>query len=368
MNILWFSWKDRRHPSAGGAEVVSSQIMDRLVKDGHTVRHITARYPNSKAQENIEGVETFRVGNRYSVYYKARALYRESMQNWEDVVIDEMNTISFMSASYTSGSVKLLLAYQLAREVWFYQMFFPLSIVGYYLEPVMLRRIARKYPFAITESESSRQDMLRFGFNDVRVFRIGMSLAPLSSLPKKQSKIVLSLGGVRPMKRTLHAVKAFELARDIDMSLSMVIAGDTHSSYANKLINYVRKSRHATAIALKGRVSDDERLKLMREAAVILVTSIKEGWGLIVTEANSQGTPAVVYDVDGLRDSVWDKKTGLLAKAGDPEALGSKIIELLEDKKRYEKLRKAAWEWSKEFTFENSYKDFVKITGIKNHG
>lgn len=342
--------------------------MDRLVKDGHTVRHITAQYPGAKMREDIGGIETYRVGNRYSVYYKARALYRESMQNWEDVVIDEMNTIPFAAASYTSGNIKLLLAYQLAREVWFYQMFFPASIVGYCLEPVMLRRIAHKYPFAITESESSRNDMLRFGFSDVRVFRIGMSLVPLGNLPKKQSKIVLSLGSVRPMKRTFHAVKAFELARDTDMSLSMVIAGDTSSSYANKLINYVRKSRHATAITLKGRVSDNERLALMRKAAVILVTSIKEGWGLIVTEANSQGTPAVVYDVDGLRDSVRDKETGLLAKAGNPESMGTKIIELLEDKKRYEKLRTAAWKWSKDFTFENSYKDFLKITGINNHG
>ena len=368
MNILWFSWKDRRHPEAGGAEIVSSQIMDRLVRDGHTVRHITALYPGASQNEDIDGVDTYRTGGRFSVYLKARSLYNEFMPGWEDIVIDEMNTIPFVAARYTKAPTKMLLAYQLAREVWFYQMLFPISLAGYLLEPLMLRWVSRKYPLALTESASSQRDMQRHGFKEVRIFKVGMALKPLKQLPKKTSKIILSLGGVRPMKRTLHAVKAFEYARDTNKSLRMVIAGDTSTSYANRVISYVQSSRHSDAISILGRVTDKERLALMREAAIILVASIKEGWGLIVTEANSQGTPAVVYNVDGLRDSVKDNETGLLAENGSPVSMGAKVIELLKDRERYEKLRTAAWRWSKDFTFENSYKDFLEITGINSHG
>lgn len=361
MNVLWFSWKDRRHPDAGGAEVVSSQIMDRLVRDGHTVRHITALYSGALQNENIDGIDTYRVGNRYSVYLKARSLYVKNMLGWEDVVIDEMNTIPFAAAQYTKAPVKMLLAYQLAREVWFYQMLFPFSLAGYLLEPLMLRWVSRKYPLSLTESASSQRDMEKHGFKEVRTFRVGMALKPLGRLPEKSSKLILSLGGVRPMKRTLHAVKAFEYARDTDESLHMVIAGDTSTSYASRLISYVQNSRHTDAISIRGRVSNEERLALMREAAIILVTSIKEGWGLIVTEANSQGTPAIVYDVDGLRDSVKHEETGIVTPSKQPQAMGKAINSLLSDKVNYNKLRTAAWEWSKEFTFDNSYADFLEI-------
>jgi len=35
MKILWFTWKDRKHPLAGGAETFNEEIAKRLAKDGH---------------------------------------------------------------------------------------------------------------------------------------------------------------------------------------------------------------------------------------------------------------------------------------------------------------------------------------------
>ena len=37
MKILWLTWKDRKNPLAGGAEVVNEELAKRLVKDGHEV-------------------------------------------------------------------------------------------------------------------------------------------------------------------------------------------------------------------------------------------------------------------------------------------------------------------------------------------
>ena len=71
----------------------------------------------------------------------------------------------------------------------------------------------------------------------------------------------------------------------------------------------------------------------MRQASVILVTSVKEGWGLVVTEANSQCTPAIVYDVDGLRDSVQNGKTGVVVANNDYRAMGHAIVVLFKDNK-----------------------------------
>ena len=43
-----------------------------------------------------------------------------------------------------------------------------------------------------------------------------------------------------------------------------------------------------------------------------MAPSLAEGWGLTILEANTLGTPAVAYDVPGLRDSVRDGQTGWL--------------------------------------------------------
>jgi glycosyltransferase involved in cell wall biosynthesis len=113
-----------------------------------------------------------------------------------------------------------------------------------------------------------------------------------------------------------------------------------------------------------GTVSKEEKIALMQRSWLIAAASVKEGWGLTVTEAASQGTPAVVYNVDGLRDSVKDGKTGIVCKANTPENMAENILKLLENKEEYARLRKAGWEWSKEINFENSYRQFIeKING-----
>lgn len=367
MNIVWFSWKDSTHPQAGGAELVSDHIRQRLVQDGHHVTLITAQYPGSKPIEMVKGVQTIRAGGRFSVYVKARRAYR-LLRPSQDVVIDEMNTVPFMVAFYRTSARPVLLTYQLARKVWFYQMPFPISVIGYILEPLYLRIISKRYQTVLTESNSTKQDLVRFGFsaNSIGVFRVGMETNhPHHLTAKPNTNHIVFLGSLRPMKRPLDAIKAFEFARDTRPQLSLSLAGSTSGPYAKKVIAYAEHSRHASAITVMGHISDSQKSKLLQAAGLILVTSVKEGWGLIVTEANSQGTPAIVYDTDGLRDSVIGGKTGLVTPSGDSKQMGKAIVDLLGDRVLYDRFRKAAFENSAQFTFDNSYQDFMRLTKIK---
>ena len=90
------------------------------------------------------------------------------------------------------------------------------------------------------------------------------------------------------------------------------------------------------------------------------MTSVKEGWGIVITEANSQGTPAVVYDVDGLRDACKNGKTGSVIKAS-PHYLANAIMQLLGNKTLYESYRLCAWKDSFFYNKETSYKHFINI-------
>ncbi len=365
MQIVWFSWKDIGHPQAGGAEVVSHNLRVRLAQHGHKVHLITAKYANSLSEEIVEGVHVHRVGGRYSVYYKAHFYYKNKLKNSIDIVIDEMNTIPFFTPTVIreKNLTHILLAYQLARKVWFYQMIFPLSLIGYLVEPLYLYFLRNRYKVVVTESESTKAELAGYGFNSdiVKVFRVGMDLQPVKSLYTKDSSTkILFFGALRPMKRPLDAIKAFEIARDKTPALTMKIAGNNKGSYAKKVQRYIEFSRHKNAIEIIGSVSLKKKKQLMKEATLLLATSTKEGWGLIITEANSQGTPAIAYNVSGLNDSVIHNKTGKLSIA-NPQAMAAAIVDLLKNKKEYDKLRKSAYNNSKQFTFTTSYNDFSVI-------
>jgi len=125
----------------------------------------------------------------------------------------------------------------------------------------------------------------------------------------------------------------------------------------------VRASKFARDIEYLGMVSRADKIKLMQQAHLIVQTAVEEGWGLTITEAASQGTPAVAYNVAGLRDSVLNGATGVLTDE-HPSALGQSAAALLRDAGRYARFQEAAWRLSQRITFDQSYKDFKAVLGV----
>ncbi|HKU18909.1 MAG TPA: glycosyltransferase family 4 protein [Candidatus Saccharimonadales bacterium] len=371
MTILWVSWKDRHHPQAGGAEIVAHNIISRLLADGHAVTLLTCGYDGARAEEQAGKLRIIRVGaNRYTHPLQAVLYYARRLRNTFDLLIEEVNGAApYFSVALERRAKKFLLYHQLARKNWLYEVPQPLSHAGYWLlAPAATWLASRTRTPVITVSESTRRILARFGFplEHTHIISEGIDNAPqaeLTTVSKYPEPTVLSFGAMRPMKRTLDQIKAFERAKRQLPKLRLVIAGSSSGAYGQAVLQYVQRSPFAADITYLGRVSDAEKYSLMQQSHVILQTAIEEGWGLTITEAASQGTPAVAYDVAGLRDSIRHRETGILTK-DNPTALADGLIQLLNQPVHYHACRQAAWEWSKQITFDQSYKDFKTIVGI----
>lgn len=367
MNILWLTWKDHTHPAAGGAEIVLRELSQRLVADGHNVTWLTCGYARNSRRETVDGIEIIRVGrNRYAHSVRALSYYFRKLRGKFDIVIEVVNTAPYFSVFFGKKSRRFLFYHQLAREIWFHEAPPGMSHFGYYaLEPVATRLLSHADATTITVSESTRADLARYGFDPKRTHIIseGIEIEPLTDLTlvKKFAKpTLLSFGAMRAMKRTLDQVEAFELAKKTIPDLQLKIAGDASGAYGQKVLEHVAASPFSRDIEYLGKVSLKDKIRLMQKSHLILQTALKEGWGLTITEAASQGTPAVAYDVDGLRDSIRTGKTGLIS-AANPEALARSVARLLANPELYARMRSAAWAWSKQITFDNAYRDFKTV-------
>jgi len=365
MKILILSWKDIKNPLSGGAEIFTDELIKKLVTKNYQVTLLTSKFRGSLDKEIINNYQVIRVGNRWTVYTKAFNYYIKYLSGKFDLVIDQINTIPFFAKFYVKEK-NILLIHQLCREVWFYEIFFPLNLAGYLIEPFYLRLLKDKQ--VVTVSESTKKDLLKYGFDNKKIYIIseGISIKPLEKLPlveqiKESNPTILFLGNIRPMKRLEHIIKSFELAKKEIKNLNFWIVGVGKDRYFEKIMRLIKNSIYKNDITYFGKVNNEEKMRLLQKAHLLCVTSVKEGWGLVVTEANSQGTPAIVYNVDGLKDSVKNNETGIICEKNTPEDLAENIIKLLKDKERYEILRKNSWEWSKEINFEKSLKDFEKI-------
>ena len=68
---------------------------------------------------------------------------------------------------------------------------------------------------------------------------------------------------------------------------------------------------------------------LQRVSSVIIQKSLKEGFGLTVTEALWKGTPVVASNVGGIPFQVIDGKTGFLLQPRDTQGFADRVIEIL---------------------------------------
>ena len=359
MRIQWFSWKDVHHPLAGGAERLGHQWRRRLVAAGHEVRHVTARYPGSLASDTVDGVLTIRRGHSSLTHYPAAlAHYVRESPRWADCLIEEINTVPYFVPG--RGARVVLVYFQLAREIWFYQTPAPIAATGYGAEALYTRAQARRGTRVITISEDSRRDLARFGFDPahIDVVRVGIDNPPIPELQpgaKETAFTVLFHGSLRAMKRPMDALRAFESFASSHGHGVLWISG---GGDASALRRQIAASHLDDRVTLFGRIPDEQKLALMQRASVLVSTSVKEGWGLIVTEANSVGTPAIVYDVDGLRSAAGPHNW---VSAATPAALATKLAEaeqLFSARARYEPWCQQVLDDSRQYNHEESFREF----------
>jgi len=358
MRILWLNWRDTQNPEAGGAEVYTHEVMKRLVRKGNEVTLFTSRFRGCQLNEKIDEVDIIREGNKYTSYKKAKK-YLKTYRHHYDIIIDEINTRPFFAPSVVGENKVISLIHQLAREFWFYETKFPLNYIGYYyLEKKWLS--SYKNVTTITVSNSTKRDLDALDFKKVFVVPPGLNVLPLPKVKEKEpDPTVVFVGRLKNAKLPHHALQAFAKIKSEIPHTKMWLIGD----------GYLRRQLESSKVkdvTIFGHISNEKKYELMSRAHMILVPAVREGWGLIVTEANAMSTPAIGYDVNGLRDSIRHDETGIIVKEKSPEAMGQQAVSLFKDSERLFKYSKNALEDSKQYSWDRTVNSFQEVIDIHN--
>ncbi len=337
--------RDIKNPLGGGAEGYTHEVAKGLLEGGCEVTVFSSRFKGSSEEEVIDGVRHLRAGSEFTVHFKG---FLHALRHRKDygLIIDEYNGLGFFGFLLPRS---MILIHQLYREFWFRGLG-PLGIIPYIIEPLLLR-CYRKRP-AVTVSDSTKQDLRELGFRDVRIVMNALSNPVLPSVPEKEEHpTIMFLGRFAPTKNPLGALEIFRHVKtEIPAArLWMVGSGPLESELKDK-------AQADEDVTFFGYVEEERKFELLRRAHIIVVPGVREGFGINVIEAASQGTPAVGYDVHGLRDSIQDGETGLLASGPGDAAL--KVRSLLKDPELYGKMTLRCLEYARGFNWQGRREEF----------
>lgn len=367
MNILILSWRGPGHPNAGGAEISTYEHAKRWVEKGHNVTLFTSYYRGVKVYEVIDGINIMRYGSQFlGVQWKAFEWYKFTNHPKFDLVIDQFHGLPFFTPLYIKEK-KLAFIHEVAKEVWKFNQFpvplnFLVTIVGTILEPFIFK-IYRNIHF-MTVSESTKKDLLKWGISpdNVTIIHNGVKVPAFEKFPRKEKKkTLIYLGALAKDKGIEDALRTFSILASISLNWQFWVVGRANPRYLSKLKSQSERLQLKGKIKFWGYISEQKKFELLERAHILINPSVREGWGLVVIEAASVGTPALAFDVPGLRDSIIDGKTGVLCRSDSAEQLAKEILDLLKDTKEYEKMCNNAFLWSKNFSWNKAGRESLKL-------
>lgn len=155
----------------------------------------------------------------------------------------------------------------------------------------------------------------------------GMFLAPARKTLKKR---IAAVGNVTRQKRFDVLIKALGILKREGLRIPLRLVGEGPQRHRLESLAFDQK----VEAEFLGRRPHHELAGILRKAGVLVLPSVREGFGMALVEAQLAGLVAVGADSGGQRDIIEDGRTGLLVEPDNPRALAQAIRWLYNNEKK----------------------------------
>lgn len=298
-HVAIVAWRDIASPRAGGSELLVDQLASGLAARGDRVSLLcggpAAAHP----------YEVVRSGGPYTQFLGAPFAYARRLRGC-DVVVEVCNGMPFLTPLWTRKPA-ICMVNHVHSQLWPLRFRPPVSVAGRILEERVMPWAHRR-SLMLTVSPSTARDLGALGVPRERIRMLTNGVSPAGpTAPRSAGPLFLALGRLAEYKRIDLLLRLWDRVRPVTGG-HLVIAGDGPERSC-------LESLAGPGVLFTGRISDEQKHRLLSSAWLLLHPALIEGWGIVVTEAALHGTPAVGFDVPGLRDSVEHGRTGLLARS-----------------------------------------------------
>jgi len=347
VHVLVLADRDWTHPQGGGSGANLREQVGRWLADGWRVTVLCCSYPGAQPLVREGGLTIHRMGGRSTVF--PRVIWRQwrGLVRDADVVLEVVNGVTFLTPLWLR-TPRLVLIHHIHRRHYVEEMGGRRGrVAAFMLETLPLRVLYRRARF-VTVSTSAAHDIADHGIQQgsIEVVHNGVDTDELRPGRRADRPTLLFLGRIKRYKR-------IELVLDVVERLPAVrleVVGD--GEHREEIEREVERRGLGDRVELHGHVSEARKLELLGSAWVNVTASSNEGWCLTVMEAAACGTPSVAIAEGGLRESIVDGETGLLAADGC--GLTNAVATVLGDPELRERLGANARERALAFSWDET--------------
>ncbi len=180
---------------------------------------------------------------------------------------------------------------------------------------------------------------------------------------KEDEIAVAIIGRLAPVKNHVFFLRVIDtILSKTSKNVKVFIVGDgPERTFIEEQVSVINK-KHNNSIKLTSWVSDVASFNAGMD--VICLTSKNEGTPVSLIEAQASGVPVVTTDVGGVRDIMINGKTGFVTAVNNEQLFAEKLLDLIEDENKREKMSQNGWTFVEEkFHYRTLVKNMTKLYG-----
>lgn len=302
--IVFLAHRDLDNPAAGGSELLVDRLADGLTGLGHQVTLLCG------GPASYRDYRVVSAGGEFGHYLRARTAFTRQVGDC-DLLVEVCNGMPYLAPLWHRGPT-LCLVNHVHTDLWkmrFGGPLAPAARIGRRLEHWALAGAgagARQRGLLVAVSPSTAHALRAIGVerDRIRVVHNGVE-EPGPLADRSPEPLFVAVGRLVEYKRIDLLLRLWERVRPVTGGRLLIVGDGPERGRLEQLAG--------PGVEFTGHVSEAEKHRLLCAAWLLLHPSAVEGWGLVVTEAAARETPAIAFDVPGLRDSVVDGETGVLA-------------------------------------------------------
>jgi glycosyltransferase involved in cell wall biosynthesis len=344
--------------TVGGAERWYRNLAERLAAEGHEVDYLTLRQWPEDEDAGVPGVKVIAVGPRMRLYARdGRRRIAPPVRFGLGVFVhlarlgrhyDAVHTASFPYFSLLAArALRPLGRYSLVvdwHEIWTHEYWREYlgrlgGEVGWRVQKLCVRIPQRAFCFSRLHERRLRDEGLRC---ELTVLRGEYAGGPGSLVPVREPPTVVFAGRHIPEKRVPAIVPAIARARERIPDLRGEILGNGPDR--PHVLECVRREGLDDVVEVPGFVAVERVEEALSSALCLVLPSRREGYGVVVVEAASTGTPSVVVEDpdNAATEFIEDGVNGYVVQSASPEDL-AEAVNLVREQAA--KLRESTFSW-----------------------
>lgn len=335
---------DRVYPYfKGGVEKRYWDIAKRLIKRGHEIHIYTGQWPKMKKNEIVDGIYlhgVYKVGNFYvdgkksikeSLLYTIKLLPVLLKADFDVIDCDQFPLIHIFSVKLISilRKKRIILTWSEVWDKYWFEYIGWKGLFGYLTEKIVTR-LPNKIVSISKHTTNRLISQVKINPSKIVTIPVGIDFEKINKIkPSKNILDIIFAGRLLSHKNVDVLIKSVDLLRSKNPNIKCLIIGNgPEKKRLEKMVMSLGLSKNV--LFLDFLKNHNDLYALMKSSKVFVLPSTREGFGIVVLEANACGIPviAVNHKDNAARDLVKEGKNGFISKFSD-KFLAEKILKAL---------------------------------------